>query len=944
MQKRLALFLAVLLTTAGLGTMVAQTAPAAARAQAAARPAAASSVPRVTATKFSLPNGLEVILSRKTGIPMVAVNLYYHVGPANEAKGRTGFAHLFEHMMFQRSKHVPEDTYFKFLEAAGASDVNGTTNFDYTNYYETLPSGQLELALWLESDRMGYLLDTLDRASFANQQDVVRNERRQTHENTPYGPAEEALVHLLFPESHPYYGEIIGSHQDIQSANLEDAKKFFKQFYAPNNATLAIVGDFDEAQTRQLVAKYFGTFKKGDPVPAPNVQTPPITSERRKVVPSRVELPRVSIAYLTAPFFKPGDAEADITATILGGGRSSRLYKALVYEKQIAQDVSAYQQSTQLQSIFEVDATARPGHTAEELEAAIDAEIAKLIATPPDASEVERARNSFETSTVGGLESISGLAHRLNIYNHYLKTPDYIQQDFARYSTVTPAVVQAWARDNLKKNARAIVHAVPGQPDLGPQVATPAPVKSAEGEGTESVNADEAWRANPPKAGSSKALVLETPLSATLPNGLQLILIERHAVPIVAANLVFKNGSDSNPPDKPGLAAFAAAMIDEGTASRNALQIADDVARLGASLGTGSGVDSSNVTARALTRNFGATMDILADVVLHPSFPAQELERQRTSRVAQLLQSKEDPRDIAPRVTSVVLYGLSHPYGHPEIGTEASLKAMSRDDLVNFWRQNYVPNNAALIVAGDITMPQLRALADKAFGSWQRGTPARPTLPAPPATSAKIVIVDTPGAPQTQLRVATLGAPRSTPDFRPMQLLNIPLGGNFASRINMNLREKNGYSYGANSQFTFRRAAGSFQVGSGVRTDVTGPAVNEILNELKGIVDKPLSAEELTIAKDGLSNSLPGAFETNANAVSNYSNVFTYDLGLDYYANYAEQVRAVTLPQTAAVAQKYIVPNRLVIVAVGDKSKIEPELKKLNLPIEYRDAEGKVIQ
>jgi zinc protease len=938
----------VLLSALLAASLAAQTGPATPRrtpppAQT-ARPAATSAtgVPRLAATKYTLPNGLEVILSRKTGLPMVAVNLYYHVGPANEVKGRTGFAHLFEHMMFQKSKHVPEDSYFKFLEAAGVSDANGTTNFDYTNYYETLPAGQLELALWLESDRMGYLLDTLDRASFANQQDVVRNERRQTHENTPYGPAEEALVHLLFPENHPYYGEIIGSHQDIQSANLQDAKQFFKQYYAPNNATLAIVGDFDPAQTRQLVAKYFGTFRRGQPVAPPNVQTPPITSERRQVVPSRVELQRVSMAWLTAPFFKPGDAEADITSMILGGGRSSRLYKALVYEKQIAQDVQAYQQSLQLQSIFQIDATARPGHTAEELEAAIDAEIARLVASPPEPSEVERARNQFETSTVSGLESITGLAHRLNIYNHYLKTPDYIQQDFARYSTVTPSVVQAWARNNLKKNRRAVVYAVPGQPELGPQVPTPEPVKSAEGEGTESVNKDEPWRANPPK-GFSKVLVLETPQAETLSNGLELILVERHAVPIIAANLVFKNGSDSNPTDKPGLASFTAAMLDEGTTTKNSLQIADAIAQLGASLATGSAVDSSNVTTRALTRNFPAAVDILADVVLHPSFPADELERQRASRIAQLAQAKEDPRDIAPRVTSAVLFGTNHPYGYPEVGTEAAVKAMKRDDLVAFWKQNYVPNNAALVVSGDITMPQLKALAEKTLGGWQRGTPARPKLDVPAATTAKVVIVDTPGAPQTQVRVATLGAPRSSPDFRPLQLLNIPLGGNFASRINMNLREKNGYSYGVNSQVTFRRAAGTFQVGGGVRTDATGPAVNEILNELKGILSNPLSATELASAKDSLADSLPGAFETTVDAVGNYSNVFIYDLGLDYYANYAEQVRAVTLPQTSAVAAKYVVPQNMVIVAVGDKAKIEPELQKLNLPIEHRDAEGKVI-
>jgi len=330
--------------------------------------------------------------------------------------------------------------------------------------------------------------------------------------------------------------------------------------------------------------------------------------------------------------------------------------------------------------------------------------------------------------------------------------------------------------------------------------------------------------------------------------------------------------------------------------------------------------------------------------VLHPSFPAAEIERQRASRLATLAQSKADPREIAPRVTALALYGAGHPYGYPEVGTEAAVKAMTRDDMVAFWKQNFVANNAALIVSGDITMPQLRGLAEKAFGSWQKGTPARPKLDVPAAPSARIVIVDTPGAPQTQVRVAAIGAPRSSPDFRPMQLLNLPLGGNFASRINMNLREKNGYTYGANSQFTFRRAAGSFQVASGVRTDVTAPAITEVLNELKGVLDRPLSTEELAAAKDSLASSLPGAFETNANAVNNYSNVFTYDLGLDYYANYAEQVRAVTLAQTAAAAKKYITPTQMVIVAVGDKAKIEPELKKLDLPIEYRDAEGKLVQ
>ena len=299
--------------------------------------------PKIAFEKYTLPNGLDVILSEDKRLPLVSVNLWYHVGPANEEPGRTGFAHLFEHMMFQGSKHVPPDTHFKFLESAGASEVNGTTDFDRTNYFETLPSNQLELALWLESDRMGYLLDKLDAAEFENQQNVVRNERRQSIENAPYGIADEAVVQELFPPGHPYRANVMGSHQDIQAAKLEDVKKFFKQYYVPNNASLAIVGDFDKEPVKALVAKYFGTLKRGEPVPPIKATTPPITSERRRVVTDRVELPRVYLAWITPGYFKPGDSDADMTATLLGGGKSSRLYKRLVYDKQIAQDVTAQQ-------------------------------------------------------------------------------------------------------------------------------------------------------------------------------------------------------------------------------------------------------------------------------------------------------------------------------------------------------------------------------------------------------------------------------------------------------------------------------------------------------------------------------------------------------------------------------------------------------------------------
>jgi zinc protease len=542
------------------------------------------------------------------------------------------------------------------------------------------------------------------------------------------------------------------------------------------------------------------------------------------------------------------------------------------------------------------------------------------------------------------LGGFGGVADRLNSYNHYLGTPDYLEKDILRYRGVTPATIQTFAKDQLAQNARVVMHVTPGQPAPLAQVATPPAPPAGAAAATESINADEPWRNEIPKPATARSLQLATPLSETLPNGLTLILSERRGLPIVAANLVLKTGSDANPLDKPGLANFVAAMLDEGTSTRSSLQIADEIAQLGASLNTGSTMDASTVSSRSLTKNFGKTLDVLADVVLHPSFPAEEIERQRASRLAGLVQQRDNPSQVAAQVMASALYGSKHPYGYAEVGTEAAVKAVTRADMEAFWKQNFVPNNSALVVAGDISMPELKALADKAFGSWQRGTPTQPALGAPMTTKARVVIVDKPGSPQTQVRVAGIGAARSSPDFRPMQVMNLALGGLFSSRINMNLREAHGYTYGASSGFAFRRAPGPFQVASGIRTDVTAAAIDEIFKELRGMVDKPVGTEELSKAKDALANSLPGAFESSSNAVGNFSNVFIYNLGLDYYTKYAAQVNAVTTDQTLAMAKKYLAPDAMVVIAVGDRAKIEPELKKLNLgSIEIRDTEGKPI-
>jgi zinc protease len=888
-----------------------------------------NALPKIEFEKYTLPNGLDVILSEDHRLPMVAVDVWYHVGPANEAAGRTGFAHLFEHMMFQGSKHASGE-FFNRVEAAGGTNLNGTTNLDRTNYFETLPANQLDLGLWLESDRMGYLLDTLDEQQLANQRDVVRGERRQSIENVPYGMVNEALFHNVYPKGHPYYANVIGSHADIQAAKLDDVKAFFKQYYTPNNASLAIVGDFDKAKTKQLVEKYFGPLKRGPAVTKAAVPQPVLTGAKKVVVQDRVQLPRVYMAWMTPAFFKPGDADADAAASAIGGGNSSRLYKKLVYEKQIAQDVVAFQYSMGLGSMFQINATVRPGHTPDEVQAAIDAELETFRQQGPDEKEVERARNTFETTMVTGLETLGGfggVADTLNMFNHYVGDPGHLPKYIDEHRKVTPATVKAFAQQYLKADARVIVYGVPGQTDFGPQVATPPMPKTAPGTGAESVNADEPWRATQPKPSGSLSITLPTPASFTLPNGLTVIYKVRPGLPVAAASLEVRSGGDSNPIDRPGLASFTASMLDQGTASRDAPKIADDLAQIGAAFQANSSKDAIVSSVGSLSKNFPAALELLADMTLRTSFPQAEVERQRASRLASLVQARQDPTTLASMAAVKALFGDKHPYGYIELGDEAGNKAASRDDLVAFWTKNFVPSNAALVIAGGLNEADIRPMVEKTFGAWKGGPAPTVTLGAPSTTSERLVVVNTPGAPATELMVTTIGPARSTPDYAATNVMNAVLGGLFSSRINLNLREQHGYTYGAGSQFIYRKMPGPFWVQTSVRNDVAVAATNEIFKELHRMVETPMSAEELGMAKDFIVASLPADFETSVSTVASLGGLYVYSLGLDYYSKYPGQISAVTAESAQAAAKKYLDPSKMIVVAVGDKAKVEAGLK-----------------
>ena len=905
-------------------------------------------LPTVAFEKTTLPNGLQLILVEDHRLPIVAVNIWYHVGPANEAPGLRGFAHLFEHMMFSATRHIPRGLADQLLEGAGATDSNGSTDYDRTNYYDTVPSNQLELALWVHADRMGYLLDVLDQKALTNQQDVVRNERRQTVENEPYGVVEEALAHAMFPKDHPYHASIIGSHGDIQAAKLEDVRQFFARYYGPNNASIVIAGDIDKAKTRALVERYFGSLRRSPPVARPSVATPPITSERRVVVHDRIELPRIFMGWLTPPAYQPGDIELAVAAEILGGGKSSRLYKKLVYERQIAQEVDAAQHSYGLTSTFVIDVIARNGVDARTLEAAVDEELALLREQGPSLREVERARNSLETALLSSIEKLGGdgLADQLNHYNQYTGDPGYLSKDIEQLRRVSPQDVQRVVRAYLARSARAVVTGLPGSPVITdpPRPRAPRAGKSA-GTAVQGINTPEPWRAKAPKPGPAPSFTLPQGETFKLPNGLTVLHHYNPALPLVSAQLVVRSGSSANPDDLPGLAGFTAQMLEEGTATRSAPQIADEIAQLGAFIDTASGVDASTVSLLALRANFAPALDILADLVQRPAFPIAEVERQRDSRVNDLIQQRDDPEAVAAVAAAGALYGSAHPKGYGQLGTEPAIRSVTRDDLVGYWRRHYVPANAALVVSGAIGQGELKALVESRFGAW-KAAPAPGGEPGEPQGShARLVLVDQPGAGQTALRVTSIGVARTTPDFAALQVMNGALGGMFSSRLNNNLRETKGYTYGIYSGFRYDRTPGPFIIDGSVERTHTGASVREIFREIEGMRAAPLPPAELAAARDAQLLSLPGQFETNADVGASLAEIFVYGLPLDYYGKLPAQLRAVTAAQVQEAARKHLDPQQMKVVAVGDSKRILPQLQPLGLgPAELRDNDGQLPQ
>jgi zinc protease len=875
-----------------------------------------------------LPNGLTLLIHEDHKAPIAAVNVWYHVGSKNERPGRTGFAHLFEHLMFYGSEHSPK-SFFEVIEPAGATDLNGTTNEDRTNYFENVPVNALDLALWLESDRMGHLLGAITQEKLDMQRGVVQNEKRQG-ENDPYGLVWDYLTPKLYPPNHPYSWTVIGSMADLDAAKLDDVKDWFRTNYGAANATLAVAGDVNPDSVLAKVTRYFGDIPPGPPVTHQETWIAKRSGHQRGVMEDRVPQARLYRVWNVPEW---GSADGDylaLLAQVLSTGKSSRLFKRLVYDEQTATDVAAYANLREIGGLFVVQASVRRGVEPAKVERAIDEEMARLLASGPTPAELARARARTRAGFIRGVERIGGEGGKSDVLAQgqvFTGRPDAYQERLRRLTTATPAQVRSAAVRWLSDG------------DYTLEV-RPFPDYRASAAGVD--------RSQPPATGAPPETRFPELQRATLSIGLKLVLAERRAIPQVRFDLLLDAGFAADQHAEPGTASLAMAMLDEGTRTRSAIAISDQLGSLGAGLGTGSRLDVSTVTLSALRDGLDSALAIYGDVILHPSFPRADFERLKRQRLAQIQQEKADPVGMALRVFPGLLYGPGHAYSLPWTGsgTEESTAKITRDDLVKFHQTWFKPNHATLVVVGATTMAEIRPKLERLFARWQPGeVPAKNIGQVAQQPKSTVYLLDRPDAIQSLILVGNVAPPKDNPDEPAIETMNQILGGTPTSRLNLNLREDKHWSYGSFSFFRDARGQRPFIVYAPVQTDKTVDALAELRKELTGIAaQQPPTPEELARAKSSLTLTLPGSWETMDAVAGSIDDIVTFGLDDRYFDGYAERIRSQTLATVTAAAKETIHPGQLVWVVVGDRSKIEPAIRQLGLgDIRLIDADGKPL-
>jgi zinc protease len=876
-------------------------------------------IPKIQFEKYSLPNGLQVILHVDRKLPMVHVNCWYHVGSKNERQGRTGFAHLFEHMMFEGSKDANEK-YFGFIEKAGANlfegGVNGTTSEDRTNYFETVPSGSLEYVLWLESDRLSTLPDVLTKAKLDNERDIVKNERRQSDENQPYGRAFLLLNENAFPSGHPYAHPVIGSHEDLTAASVDDVKEFFQRYYTPNNLSLAVTGDFDPSTAKRLIEKYFGSIPPGPPLERPKHWIARLESEKLIEINDHVPQERTYFAWPTPAFFDRGDAELDLTSLILSNGLSSRLTKSLVYEKQLCSDVVSFQMSQEIGSLFVLWATARPGASLGTVEHTVSDEIARLARDGPTAEELQRAKTKWEFQYVTGLERIGGFGGKadvLNQYNTFLGDPDKIAADVQRHRDVTADSLKQVVGSWLNTDKRLLLRFHP------------------ENHSTSQVAALD--RSQAPRLGADLPFHVPEVKAGTLDNEMKIFVVERTDLPKVAVTLATRAGSINDPGGMEGLASLDLEAAKRGTKNKTALDIDNALGDLGTRLNGHVDREFSALTLDVLTRNLSPALDVLSDIARNPSFPGDEVDREKKKRLDALAQAESDPRSIARRVGPMLAFGRDHVYGHPVEGFKSTVAKITPRDLARFHQATWKPGSSALIFVGDISFDRAIAIAKESFGAWTGAAAPSVSIPPPhPLGPGKIFLINKPDAAQTFIAEILPGPTRDASDYYPFTVADAVWGGAAGARLGMNLREQKGYSYGV---FSFPRVYskyGLWLAQGGVQTNKTKESAIEFQKELRFIAgQKPVSEAELATAKNSRVRGYAQQFESMNRVAQQIVELWSVGVPVSELQREPDEISKASLAAVNATAEKYATPSRATLLLVGDASKIEAGLREANL-------------
>jgi zinc protease len=940
MHKIAGMFLAVALIGTVSFSQSAPPKPAASPAPKTAAHSTAASpqipIPDIKYTKFVLKNGLTVLVHEDHKAPIVAVNTWYHVGSKNEKPGKTGFAHLFEHLMFSGSENF-NTTFLNALERIGATNLNGTTNNDRTNYFENVPTSMLDYALFAESDRMGHLLPVLDQKKLDLQRGVVQNEKRQG-ENQPYGVTEELIVKNTYPVGHPYSWTVIGEMKDLDAASKDDVDEWFKTYYGPNNTILVIAGDITPEVARQKVEKYYGEIPAGPPIAKQEVWVSKRTGTHRGWVQDRVPQARLYRVWNVPQYGSPEEAQLDLAAQVLGRGKTSRLYKRLVYKDQTATSATATDDTNEIGGQFDFTITAKPNQDLQKAQAnfrnsekAADEELKTFLKNGPTEAELQLAKTQIFGNYARIVERIGGFGGKSDLLARcqtFTGNPECYKEYLNRIRAATPATVKKAANDWLSDGDYIL--------EVQPY---PANLKT-------DAKLD---RSKPPAAGEPMSLKLPPMQKATLSNGLKIVLAERHTAPVVNFSLLVDSGYAADPSTAPGTASFSQRMLEEGTPTRDSLKIGEELESLSANFNAGANLDWAFVNLNTLALTMDKALDIYGDLILHPAFPQKEFARLQQDRIAIIRREKVQPQAMALRVVPQLLYGKGHPYSLPFTGsgTEASVSKLTREDLAKWHDTWFKPNNATLLIVGDTTLAAIKPKLEKLFAGWKPGdVPKKNVTKVAEPEKNVVYLIDRPDSKQSIIFGAQLAPARNDPDAVPLQIVNDVFGGTFGSRINMNLREDKHWSYGVFSTIPAARGQRPYLSVSPVETDKTKESLAELVKEYKDIAgSKPIVEKELKDEQSNATLGLPGSFETVQQLAGAYSQILQYGLPEDYFNTFTEKVLALTPESANQIAKKFILPDHLVWVVVGDMNKVEAGIRELNLgEIHKIDADGNAVQ